>query len=250
VTPPVPAPDVSLVSTKKIPRRERLIFPLDVDTDDEALALVRELGDAVWFYKIGFQLLLGGHYLELLERLADAGKRVFVDLKLFDVPETVASAVRQLSRRRVDFVTVHANEGMLAAACEARSGELRVLAVTVLTSLDQGDVRDLGFQVDVEELVLSRARRALALGCDGVVSSGLEARALREGLGDKFLVVSPGIRPVENRTQDDQKRVVSVEQAFLGGADYIVVGRPIRNAPDRRAAAAAIQQSIAQLFPG
>ena len=111
-------PDVSLVSTKKIPRRERLIFPLDVDTDDEALALVRELGDAVWFYKIGFQLLLGGHYLELVERLADAGKRVFVDLKLFDVPETVASAVRQLSRRRVDFVTVHANEGMLAAACE------------------------------------------------------------------------------------------------------------------------------------
>ena len=115
----MPSPDLSLVSAKKIPRRERLIFPLDVDTDDEALALVRELGDAVWFYKIGFQLLLGGHYLELVERLADAGKRVFVDLKLFDVPETVASAVRQLSRRRVDFVTVHANEGMLAAACEA-----------------------------------------------------------------------------------------------------------------------------------
>jgi orotidine-5'-phosphate decarboxylase len=118
----------------------------------------------------------------------------------------------------------------------------------VLTSLDQGDLRDLGFSVSIEKLVLSRARRALLHGCDGVISSGLEAKALRESLGERLLIVSPGIRPVENRLVDDQKRVVTVRDAFLSGADYIVVGRPIRNAPDPRAAAMQIQATIAELF--
>jgi len=240
----------SLLSTKPIPPRERLIVALDVDTREEALALVDRLGDAVSFYKIGLQLFMAGNYLELVQELGRRGKHVFVDLKFFDVPETVASAVRQMKDCGARFATVHGNDAMLRAACQEKGRSLKLLAVTVLTSLDEGDLRDLGFTVSVEKLVLSRARRALQVGCDGVISSGLEARALRGELGESFLIVSPGIRPVENRLVDDQKRVVSVEQAFRNGADYIVVGRPIRNAPDARAAALAIQRTIAALpFP-
>ena len=135
----------------------------------------------------------------------------------------------------------------MAAAASAK-GSLKVLAVTVLTSLDQGDMRDLGFDCDVQQLVLSRARRALALGCDGVISSGLEVPALRAEVDDRLLVVSPGIRPVENRASDDQKRVVTIEQAFRNGADYIVVGRPIRDAADPHAAAEAAQAQIRAVF--
>jgi orotidine-5'-phosphate decarboxylase len=127
-------------------------------------------------------------------------------------------------------------------------GELKILAVTVLTSLDRGDLDDLGFACDVEKLVLSRARRALEAGVDGIVSSGLEAPMIRSELGDKLLVVTPGIRPVENRPADDQKRTVDVAQAFVNGADYIVIGRPIRQAPDPRAAAEAVQRTIAGIF--
>ena len=240
--------DRRLLSDKSIPRRERLIFALDVPGPEPARRLVDELGDSVHFYKLGLELFMAGGYFELLDDLVAQGKRVFVDLKFFDVPETVAAAVRQLRDRRATFATVHGNDAMLAAACREK-GDLQLLAVTVLTSLDQGDLRDLGFSVSVEKLVLSRAKRALAHGCDGVISSGLEARALRASLGSRFLVVSPGIRPVENRTQDDQKRVMTVRDAFLAGADYIVVGRPIRNAADPRAAALAIQETIADLFP-
>jgi orotidine-5'-phosphate decarboxylase len=238
----------SLLSAKPIPVRERLIFPLDVDTRHEALALVDELGDEVLFYKVGLQLFLADRYLELIAELLRRGKQVFADLKFFDVPETVASAVRQLAGSGARFATIHGNDAMLRAACAQARGDVQLLAVTALTSLDQGDLDDLGFQVSVEKLVLSRARRALQLGCDGVISSGLEAAALRHELGERFLVVSPGIRPVENQRTDDQKRVVSVEQALRSGADYLVVGRPIRNAPDRRAAAAAIQCQIAAVF--
>jgi orotidine-5'-phosphate decarboxylase len=137
---------------------------------------------------------------------------------------------------------------MLRAAAEEKNG-LKILAVTVLTSLDQGDLTALGFECDVETLVLSRAKRALEAGCDGVISSGLEAKALRSSLGDGFLIVSPGIRPVENRAEDDQKRVVTPEQAFRSGADYIVVGRPIREAHDPKAKAEDIQRTIASIFP-
>jgi len=177
---------------------------------------------------------MAGKYFELMDRLADQGKKVMVDLKFFDVPETVRLAVRQLAKHRPSFATVHGNDAILAAAA-GEKGPVRILAVTVLTSLDQGDLTDLGFQCEVEALVLSRARRALVLGCDGVVSSGVEAERLRESLGDRFLIVTPGIRPVANT--DDQKRTVDVEQAFRNGADYIVVGRPIRDAADPRAAA-------------
>jgi orotidine-5'-phosphate decarboxylase len=240
--------DAGLLSRKPIPPRERLIVALDVGSNAEALELVDALGDAVWFYKLGLQIFMAGRYFELLAELRERGVQVFVDLKFFDVPETVAAAVRGLKQSGARFATVHGNDAMLAAAVRDK-GDLQILAVTVLTSLDRGDLDDLGFRVDVEELVLSRARRALHLGCDGVISSGLEARRLREGLGEGFLIVSPGIRPVENRPADDQKRVVSVEDAFRNGADYIVVGRPIRNARDPRSAALEIQDTIAKLFP-
>jgi orotidine-5'-phosphate decarboxylase len=235
------------VTPKQIPCRERLIVALDVPTSAQAEALVEELGEAVRFYKLGLELLLGGDYLALVERLRARGKRVMVDLKLFDVPRTVGNAVRQLRGRGVAFATVHGNDAILEAACREK-GDVGILAVTVLTSLDQADLEELGFRAEVSEVVLSRARRALALGCDGVVSSGLEVPALRRELPGKLAIVVPGVRPLVNREVDDQKRTVDVEEAFARGADYIVVGRPIVEAPDRRAAAEAIQQRIAALF--
>jgi len=239
---------LSLVSTKPVPRRERLICALDLPNADEARRFVETLGDAVVFYKIGLELFMAGGYFELIEWLVKRDKRVFVDLKFFDVPETVKAAVRGLRNRGVTFATVHGNQAILEAAGEAK-GDVKILGVTVLTSLDRGDLDDLGFQCDVERLVLSRARRALAAGCDGVISSGLEAPMLKAELGERVMVVTPGIRPVENRPVDDQKRTVDVAQAFANGADYIVVGRPIRQAADPRAAAEAIQQTIAGIFP-
>jgi orotidine-5'-phosphate decarboxylase len=234
-------------STKSIPARERLILALDVPSEEAAKALVEKLGESVLFYKLGLELFMAGGYFELLDWLRDKGKKVFVDLKFFDVPETVRSAVRQLKDRGATFATVHGNDSILEAAAAEKNG-LKILAVTVLTSLDRGDLKDLGFECDVETLVLSRAQRALKLGCDGVISSGLEAPRLRAELGDRFLVVVPGIRPVENRPVDDQKRTVDVRQAFLNGADYIVVGRPIRQAADPRAAAEAVQAEISEVF--
>ena len=237
------------VIAKQIPARERLIFALDVADPSEARRLTENLGDAVHFYKLGLELCMSGGYFELLEWMVSRGKKVFVDLKFFDVPATVGSAVRQLRNRGVTLTTVHGNQAIMEAAA-ANKGDVKVLAVTVLTSLDRGDLDDLGFACDVEQLVLSRARRALEAGCDGVVSSGLEAPKLREFIDHRLLVVTPGIRPVENKPVDDQKRTVDVAQAFANGADYIVVGRPIRDAADSRAAAEAIQRTIAGIFPG
>ena len=229
-----------------IPRAERLIVALDVPTPQEARALVERVGDAACFYKLGLELFMAGGYFELLEWLVKRGNKVFVDLKFFDVPETVRRAVANLRGRGVSFATVHGNQAMMEAAAREK-GEMKILAVTVLTSLDRGDLDDLGFSCDLERLVLSRARRALQAGCDGVISSGLEAHKLKAEFQDKLLVVTPGIRPVKN--EDDQKRTVDVAQAFANGADYIVVGRPIRSAADPRAAAQAIQRSIAAIFP-
>lgn len=233
---------------KKIDPRERLIFALDVPDADAARRMVGSLGDSVVYYKLGLELAMAGGYFDLLDWMVGQGKKVFVDLKFFDIPATVAAAVRRLNDRGIGFVTVHGNQGIMEAAAAA-ARDVKVLAVTVLTSLDRGDLDDLGFACDVERLVVSRARRALAAGCAGVVSSGIEAEAIRAELGDKLLVVTPGIRPVENRPADDQKRVLTVERAFAAGADYIVVGRPIRDAQDPRAAAQAIQASITKVCP-
>ncbi len=228
-----------------IPARERLIFALDVADIDSARQLISTLGDSVQFYKLGLEFFLSGHYFELLAELKAQGKKIFADLKFFDVPATVAAAVAQLSKHNIDFCTVHGNDGMLKAAVAA-AGDMKVLAVTALTSLDEGDLADLGFQVDVQTLVLSRAKRALELGCAGVVSSGLEVVQLRESVDHSLITVCPGIRPVKN--DDDQKRVVTVTQAFANGADYIVVGRPIRSANDPKATAEAIQNDIFNYF--
>lgn len=238
---------ISFLSTKPIPLRERLIVALDVPSIAEAKAMVEELGDAVIFYKVGLELFMSGDYFGFIEWLRARDKKVFVDLKFFDVPETVARAVRALSLKGVEFATVHGNDAIMEAAAREK-GNLKILAVTVLTSLDRGDLTDLGFACDVQELVLSRAKRAFALGCDGVISSGLEAPLLRGQVDQKLLIISPGIRPVDNRPVDDQKRVVTVDQAFRNGADYIVVGRPIRDAQDRRAAAQRAQEQIASVF--
>ena len=233
------------LSTKSIPPHERLIFALDTPDIEEAKRLIEALGDQVNFYKLGLEFFMSGGYFELLDWLTRQGKKVFVDLKFFDVPETVASAVRQLKGKNAEFVTVHGNDEILKAACKEKNG-VKILAVTVLTSLDEADIKSLGFQVSVEALVLSRAKRALEIGCDGVISSGLEARGLRDNLGEQLLIVVPGIRPVKNL--DDQKRTVDVEEAFLNGADYIVVGRPIRNARDPAKAARDIQDRIQAIF--
>ncbi len=237
----------SFISTKSIPVNERLIMALDVPSIEEAKILVEELGDSVIFYKVGMELFMCGDYFGFIEWLKQHNKKVFVDLKFFDVPATVGRAIAALSQKGVDLATIHGNDAIMEYAVKNK-GNLKVLAVTALTSLDRGDLDDLGFQCDVRELVLSRAKRALAIGCDGIVSSGLEVSMLREQLDNKLLVITPGVRPVDNREEDDQKRVVTVEGAFQNGADYIVVGRPIRDAANRKAMAETMQSQIAAQF--
>lgn len=237
--------NASRLSRKSIETQDRLIVALDFDTIAAAKELVETLGESVTFYKVGLQLFMTDGYYDLVDWLSDRHKKVFVDLKFFDVPQTVGSAVRQLKDRKATFATVHGNDEILKAAVKEK-GALKILAVTVLTSLDRNDLKDLGFDCDVSQLVLSRAKRAFAIGCDGVISSGMEAQALRDNLEDNFLIVTPGIRPVDN--VDDQKRTVDVEEAFLSGADYIVVGRPIKDAENPAQAAQNIQDRIRQLF--
>ena len=227
---------------KAIVDNQRLIVALDFPSTEGARRLVAQLDNSVNFYKVGLELFMADGYFEFVDELAAAGNQVFVDLKFFDVPATVGRAVERLQHRNISFVTVHGNDGIMQAAAAAK-GDLKILAVTVLTSLDRGDLDDLGFQCDIEELVLSRARRAIHYGCDGVVASGHEAARLRDELGDRLMIVIPGIRPVENT--DDQKRTVTVQNAFSHGADYIVVGRPIRDADNPREVAETIQREIA-----
>ena len=231
-----------------IPRAERLIAALDVPDAAQARALVEKLGDAVRFYKIGLELSSTEGYYELLDWLTARGNKVFADLKLYDIPETVRRAVGNLRSRGATFLTVHGHRSVMAAAA-GEKGTMQILAVTVLTSFDQRDLEEMGSTKSVDELVLARARGALETGCDGVIASGLEAPRLKAEFGKRLLIVTPGIRPAEARAADDQKRTVDVAQAFAGGADYIVVGRPIRDAADPRAAAAAIQATIAKIFP-
>jgi len=227
--------------------RERLIVALDVPSAAEARALVERIGDAACFYKIGLELFTSGGYFELLEWLVGRGNKVFADLKLYDIPETVRRAVANLRASGATFLTVHGHRSILEAAAREK-GAMKILAVTVLTSFDQSDLAEMGAGADVGRLVLSRARHAAETGCDGVISSGLEAPAIKSEFGRRLLVVTPGIRPATNRPADDQKRTVDVAQAFANGADYIVVGRPVRDAADPRAAAAAIQATIGKQF--
>jgi orotidine-5'-phosphate decarboxylase len=232
---------------KAIPRRERLIAALDVPTAAEARALVEKIGGAVAHYKIGLELATTGGYYELLDWLTGRDKRVFCDLKLFDIPETVRRAVANLRGRGVGFLTVHGDRAIMEAAVREK-GEIGILAVTVLTSMGPADLASMGYGGGMEQLVLARARSAAESGCDGVIASGLEAAGIKSAFGPKLLVVTPGIRP-KGGEAGDQKRVVDVTQAFKNGADFIVVGRPIRDAKDSAAAAEAMQTTIAGIFP-
>ena len=230
-----------------IARRERLIFSIDVPSAADARALVGRLGESVRFYKIGLELSTSGGYFELLDWLGKRGNRVFCDLKFHDIPETVRRAVANLRGRGVTFLTVHADRGVMGAAVKEK-GEMKILAVTVLTSVGPADLAETGYAGKLEDLVLARARAAAETGCDGVISSGLEVSAIKAKFGARLLAVTPGIRPAGGEAAD-QKRVVDVAQAFRNGADYIVVGRPIRDAKDPAAAAEAIQATIAGIFP-
>ena len=230
---------------KDIKIEDRLIFALDVPEVSEAKKIVTELDDSVNFYKIGMELLMTGQYFELLDWLIAKDKKVFVDLKFFDVPETVGRTIARLSDYGATFATIHGNQALMEKAAENKNN-LKILAVTALTSLDRGDLDDLGFDCNVKDLVISRAKRAFEAGCDGIVSSGLEVPYIREYVDNKLIAVTPGIRPVAN--DDDQKRVVDVATAFKSGSDYIVVGRPIKNAENRYQAASNIQNIIQSVF--
>ena len=230
---------------KDINVEDRLIFALDVPEINQAKDIVTELDDSVNFYKIGMEMLMTGGYFELLNWLIERDKKVFVDLKFFDVPETVGRTISRLSGYGATFATVHGNQALMEKAAENKN-DLKILAVTALTSLDRGDLDDLGFDCDIQELVISRAKRAFEAGCDGIVSSGLEVPYIRKDVDNKLIAATPGIRPVAN--DDDQKRVVDVATAFKSGSDYIVVGRPIKNAENRYQEASDIQKIIRSVF--
>lgn len=230
----------------EIPARERLIFALDVADAGAARAWIARLGDSVQHYKLGLELLACGDYFPLLGELRAAGKRVFADLKLHDIPATVAAAVAGLARHGAGLLTVHAYPAAIAAAAP-QAAPTRLLAVTVLTSIGAQELAADGVSGSPADVVVRRARAAIAAGAAGLVCSGLEAKRLRAELGDVPLIVCPGIRATPGG--DDQQRTVDVASAFANGADYIVVGRPIRQAPDPRAAAEAIQQIIRGCFP-
>ena len=232
---------------KEISSRERLIVALDVPDMKSALLLADAIGDAASFYKVGLELFASGEGRQLIDKLKKRGCRVFADMKLFDVPETVSRATRQIAESGADFLTVHGNDAIMESAAESakESGSgLQILSVTALTSLDDGDLRDLGFSCDARELVLSRAKRALSLGCGGVVSSGLEVSSIREECGESLILVTPGVRPILNRGEDDQKRVSTPSEIIKSGGDYLVVGRPIRDAEDPREAAEGVIKEI------
>jgi orotidine-5'-phosphate decarboxylase len=233
------------MSATTIDTHERLIVALDVPAPDAARALAERLGDAACFYKVGLELLTSGGSFELVQWLAARGHRIFADFKFFDIPETVRRAVANLRGRGVTFATVHGSRPIMEAAASAK-GDVRILAVTLLTSMGPDELKEMGYGGTLEQLVLARARSALESGCDGVIASGLEAPMLKAEFGDRLLVVTPGIRPATQGSADDQKRTVDVAQAFRNGADYIVVGRPIRDAADPRAAAQSIQRTIAE----
>ncbi len=225
--------------------RDRMIVALDLPDVAAAEAMIARLGDSVTFYKIGYQLGYNGG-LALAQKLAGSGKQVFVDLKLHDIGNTVARGVESLAKIGATFATVHAYPQTMAAAVEGRGDSgLKILGVTVLTSYSEDDVRDAGFRLGVSDLVAMRAQQALALGVDGLVCSPEEAGNLRRIVGPKMALVTPGVRPV-GADAGDQKRIMTPGRAIAEGADYLVVGRPVMNAADPKAAADAIVEEITQ----
>jgi orotidine-5'-phosphate decarboxylase len=231
--------------SRAVAPRDRLIVGLDLPSVDAAEAMIARLGDSVTFYKIGYQLAYAGG-LPLVPRLVSAGKKVFVDLKLHDIGNTVARGVESVARLGATFLTVHAYPQTMKAAVEGRAGsELKILAVTVLTSYDDDDLHAAGYRLGVSDLVAARAQQAQVLGVDGLVCSPQEAAELRKIVGLQMKLVTPGIRPTASAA-GDQKRVMTPGRAMAAGADYLVAARPVIDAPDPRAAAEAIVAEIAQ----
>jgi orotidine-5'-phosphate decarboxylase len=229
--------------TRPIPLQDRLIVALDLPAVDEARALAAKLGGAVGFYKIGLQLIYAGG-IALARELAGQGKKIFLDAKLLDIDQTVTSATESIARLGLDFLTVHALAPTLRAAAKGRgTSKLKLLGVTVLTSQGPEDMAELGTRFSVEEMVLRRAQATIASGCDGVIASGLEARAIRAMAGEKLLIVTPGIRSAGS-SHDDQKRAATPRDAIAAGSDYLVVGREILRAENPGLAAENILREI------
>lgn len=228
----------------KIAPQDRLIVALDLSSVEAAEAMIGRLGDSITFYKIGYQLAYAGG-LPLVARLAAAGRKVFLDLKMHDIGNTVARGVESVARLGATFLTVHAYPQTMKAAVEARGPSLKILAVTVLTSYDDADLHAAGYRLNVSDLVEARAQQAQLLGVDGIVCSAEEAAHVRKVVGHQVSLVTPGIRPAGAAT-GDQKRIMTPGRAIAAGADYLVVGRPIVEAADPRAAAEAIHDEIKQ----
>ena len=229
----------------EIAPKDRLIVPLDLSSPEAAETMIARLGGSVTFYKIGYQLAYAGG-LPLIGKLADRGKKVFADLKMHDIGNTVARGVESVAKLGATFLTVHAYPQTMKAAVQGRGGSsLKILAVTVLTSYNDDDLHAAGYRLGVSELVEARAQQAQVLGVDGLVCSPEEVGALRKIVGHRMSLVTPGIRPA-GAPSGDQKRIMTPGRAIAAGADYLVVGRPILEAADPKAAADAIQAEIAQ----
>jgi orotidine-5'-phosphate decarboxylase len=228
----------------KIAPRDRLIVALDLPSVEAAEAMIGRLGDAVTFYKIGYQLAYAGG-LPLVERLAGSGKKVFLDLKMHDIGNTIARGVENVAKMGATFLTVHAYPQTMKAAVEARGPNLKILAVTVLTSYDDGDLHAAGYRLNVSDLVEARAQQAQVLGVDGIVCSAEEAAHMHKIVGHQMHLVTPGIRPAGSAA-GDQKRIMTPGRAIAAGADYLVVGRPVVEAADPKAVAEAIHEEIKQ----
>jgi orotidine-5'-phosphate decarboxylase len=230
--------------TQKISPRDRLIVALDLPGGAEARDMIATLGDSVSFYKIGMELAYSGAGLDIARELASAGKRVFIDLKLHDIPNTVERATRQLATLGATFATVHAYPQTMAAAVRGAAGSsLKLLAVTVMTSYDDSDLEAAGYAFNVRDLIARRARQAQQAGIDGLVMSPEEAESMRAALGPDMILVTPGVRPA-GAAAGDQKRVMTPSLAIAAGADHLVVGRPVTEAADPKAAADAIVSEI------
>jgi orotidine-5'-phosphate decarboxylase len=231
------------MTPSSIPTKDRLIVGLDLPSVEQAEAMVARLGDSVSFYKIGYQLAYAGG-LPLVRKLADQGKKVFIDLKLHDIGNTVARGVQSIAKLGATFLTVHAYPQTMKAAAEARAGSgLKILAVTVLTSYDDDDLHAAGYRLGVADLVEARAQQAQVLGIDGLVCSPEEVVSLRKVVGHQMRLVTPGIRPAGSAT-GDQKRIMTPARAIAAGSDYLVVARPVIEAADPKAVAEAILAEI------
>ena len=231
------------MSSGSIPLNERIIIALDVEHPEQAKEIVKKCESHVGFYKVGLQLFMAS-WFETVDWIVNRGHKVMLDLKFFDIPETVKLAVEQVNNRGVSLATIHGNDPIIRAAVTAR-GDMKLLAVTVLTSFGEEDMRAMGMTQSVQDLVFFRAKRAMELGCDGVVSSGLEAEKMRNELGEKLLIVTPGIRlDPKSDSGDDQKRIVTAGMAIGNGASHLVVGRPITKVKDPIKVIELMQQDI------